>query len=72
MMGLPPTCDLCKSHLICHSEGAERPKNLIITGKHEILCSAQDDKMVFRRGLNFELEASAKVSIAILPNQNVA
>jgi hypothetical protein len=33
-------------------KGAERPKNLTTTRKYEILRSAQDDKMVFRRGLD--------------------
>jgi hypothetical protein len=46
----------CKSHLACHSEGAERPENLLITRKYEILRSAQDDKMVVRRGLNLEFK----------------
>jgi hypothetical protein len=45
------SCDLCESPLTGHSEGAERPKNLMNTRKYEILCYAQDDKMVIRRGL---------------------
>jgi hypothetical protein len=36
----------------CHSEGAERPKNLINTKKYEILRCAQDDNMALRRALN--------------------
>jgi hypothetical protein len=31
----------------CHSEGAKRPKNLVITCKYEILRFAQDDKKDF-------------------------
>ena len=42
----------CESPLTCHSEGAERAKNLITTRKYEILRSAQDDNMAFRSGLN--------------------
>jgi hypothetical protein len=42
-----PKRDLCGSPLICHSEGAERPKNLITTRKCEILRGAQDDKNLF-------------------------
>ena len=36
-----------------HSEGAERPKNLLDTRKYEILRGAQDDKMACRRVRNF-------------------
>jgi hypothetical protein len=43
---------LCSSPLTCHSEGAERPKNLINTQKYQILRSAPDDKMAWRRDLN--------------------
>jgi hypothetical protein len=43
--------DLCSSLLTCHSEDAERPKNLITTGKYEILRSAQDDKIALGRAL---------------------
>ena len=39
--------------IICHSEGAERPKNLISTREYEILRSTQDDKMALGRGLDF-------------------
>ena len=35
-----PSRDLCESPLTCHSEGAERPKNLMGTSKCEILHSA--------------------------------
>ena len=35
-----------KVSLTCHSEGAERPKNLISKRKCEILRFAQDDKRV--------------------------
>ena len=41
----------CESHLTCHSEGVERPKNLITTRKYENFRFAQDDKMAFCRGL---------------------
>jgi hypothetical protein len=43
--------DLWESPSPCHSEGAERPKNLKKTRKCEILRFAQDDKIAFRRGL---------------------
>ena len=36
----------------CHSEGAERPKNLINTRKYKILRFAQDDNMAIGRSLN--------------------
>jgi hypothetical protein len=36
----------------CHSEGVERPKNLVNSRKKEILRSAQDDKMALGRALN--------------------
>ena len=69
-MGLRPTCKLCKAHdehifnlnrdlcestPTCHSEGTERPKNLISRWKYEILRFTQDDKMALGRGLTFEL-----------------
>ena len=44
-----PGCDLCESPLTCHSEGAKRAKNLVITRKYKILRSAPDDKMALRR-----------------------
>jgi DNA modification methylase len=59
-------CDPTASHYIklrplrksrtCHSEEAERPKNLITTSKSEILRYAQDDNMAFRRGLKLGMK----------------
>ena len=45
--------DFCESPLPGHPEGAERPKNLINTGKQEILRFAQDDKMALSRPFNW-------------------
>ena len=52
--GFIPKRDLGESPRTCHSEGAERPKNLINTRKYEILRFAQDDTMALRKALNFE------------------
>jgi hypothetical protein len=60
---LIPIRDLCESPLTCHSEGAERPKNLINTRKYEILRSAQDDKKVFRRGLICISDSSMPIAL---------
>ena len=53
-MRMPSALDLCESTPTCHSEGAERPKHLLGTRKNKALRFTQDDKMAFRRGLNFE------------------
>ena len=57
--------DLCYSPLSCHSEGAERPKNLISTRKYEILHCVQDDKMAFCRGLRLLLAIALSEKIAL-------
>jgi len=40
-----------KVPLACHSEEAQRPKNLLNTRKYEIFRCAQDDKIVFAKVL---------------------
>jgi len=55
-MALLPSRDLCESPPTCHSEGAERPKNLITMGTCKILRGARDDNMAFRRGLKSSLK----------------